>query len=167
MSNNNNIPETPLQLTDCMEIVINQVRNEGINEESLQEVRNELDCVNDYFETTDIQSIIFIAILEESFEVVTSMKSLARTLRVSNIRFLGMKKEIKVLLSKRIVRETKDRRENITYKVPLSVITAIQDGEKPNSEDITDISAKDIFRHLHSIFKDVHNDRITPEAGHL
>ena len=167
MSNNNNIPETPLQLTDCMEIVINQVRNEGINEESLQEVRNELDCVNDYFETTDIQSIIFIAILEESFEVVTSMKSLARTLRVSNIRFLGMKKEIKVLLSKRLVRETKDRRENITYKVPLSVITAIQDGEKPNSEDITDISAKDIFRHLHTIFKDIHNDKITPEAGHL
>ena len=88
MDNNHNTPQIPLQLADRMENIINQVKDLGLCDDTINEIREDLDVVNSYLETTDTQSIIFITILEESFDSMRSIQSLAKKLGISNIRFM-------------------------------------------------------------------------------
>lgn len=106
---------------------------------------------------TPLQAALFATILEKSGDSLASTKDMVYSLKVSKIRFLGLKKEIDELAKKRLVVVRQKRDGSMGYRVSQSVVKAVQNNTAIEPERLEGLSTRTIFSRFHNLFSDIIN----------
>lgn len=156
-----------MSIASCLEAILERTSRSdfepdaesgGEEEKSLQE---EYDYIREKLELSEVEAELFAAIIELSISGEASSENIARRLGMSNLRFISFRPEIDALVEKRYVRSVKHGFKGTCYTVPDEVIKAIQRGERPNGEDISNLSTTGIVRKMNGRFRDYWRDDIS------
>lgn len=151
-------------LASALDSIVCQVDEDGLDS-FVESNSDECRFICDTLQLTPIQAALLATILEKSGDDLASTKDLVSTLKISKIRFLGLKKEIDELAQKRLVVVRQKRNSSLGYRVSQSVVKAIQDNAAIEPERLDGLSTRTIFNRLHSIFADIANGVSSSEIG--
>jgi len=155
----NSNPDKPLTLAHCLEVILEALdASSEEDREITYDASKEFAYVCSTLDLTKEQAIIFAAIVENSFGSSPSPETIARRLGCTNLHFLELGNDIEVLIDKRYIRSTSDSFTGKSYYVPGNVMRSIQKNEKPNCDDISNLSPSVLFRKMSNEFRDFWRD---------
>ena len=145
-----------LTIAGCLEAILDNVSDPMADEDT--DLSSEYDFVCGMLEITPVQAELLAAIIELGISGDATAENVARKLGCSNLKFISLRPEIDVLISRRYVRSSTSGYKGLTYRVSDDVIKQIQNNEKPCGEDISNLSTTGIMRRMNKLFRDFWRD---------
>lgn len=100
MKNMENTRKT-MTLTDALEIVLIYEDDKSIEKEA----EEAMEMLKSRMEMSEDQIRLFAAIIESSGSNAATTEDLSSRLHISNIHFIGMKPDLRILVSRRLIKE--------------------------------------------------------------
>ena len=141
-------------LASALDFIVNEIDCTSLDS-FLETDSSECRFICETFSISPLQAALFATILEKSGDSTASTREMTATLKVSKIRFLGLKQEIDELHKKRLVVVRKRRDGGAGYRVSQAVVKAVQNNTTVEPERLDGLSTKTIFNRMHAIFGDL------------
>ena len=159
MKNMENTRKT-MTLTDALEIVLIYEDDKSIEKEA----EEAMEMLKSRMEMSEDQIRLFAAIIESSGSNAATTEDLSSRLHISNIHFIGMKPDLRMLVSRRLIKEVLNPFKGISYTVPDRVLKAIGNDMVPPAENFSGHSTDLMLKKMANLFKLFMKNKITFES---
>lgn len=150
-----------ISIIKCFEDVFCYITNRPTYSDDAQEYArpyNSYDYLSYELDLTYNQSEILACILNGSIEGKVSGSSIARTMGISNLKYLTMQAEIKSLLERRLIQTNSNDIRGAKYIVPSHVLQAFTEDRIPDNSDICNLTTSMLINQMAKVFRDYWHD---------
>ena len=153
-------PKTLLQHIEC---VIEHAENSKLSAEFYQNAKPNINFVAKTMKLTTNQALIFSLFMEKSNDSYINISELSGFLGCRNIKAIGMMNDIDVLEARRLVRCSREKGSNTTYRVPIDVINAVKQNIAFQPESTQNLNTDALFKHIYRLFDEKGNNEISSD----
>ena len=153
--------ESVLNQAACLNRIYRKVNYEGLTADSIQELRDDIDYVAEFYHIDNQSAVLLAAILEKSAtNNLMDDEDLAQYLGCTNIEFISFRKYLQSLAQKRIVRIGRNRGGDATYQVMPEACEAIVNDTAFSEKSFAGLTTEDMFSEFRKLFIAFRNDEI-------
>ena len=148
-----------MSLAACLNRIMIKVSREGYNEETIEELKENLAYVCGKFNICNEEAVLLSHVLEKSTGFCRcDDEDLANFMGCTNIEFICYRKFLQSLAYKRIVRIGRNRNGDATYQVMEDACQAIIDDKEFSEKNFSGLTTEEMFSELRKLFISFRND---------
>ena len=145
----------------CLNRIYRKINAEGFSEDSIRELRDDIDYVSKTYDIDNVSAVLLAAVLEKSpARNITNNEELALYLGCSNIEFIRYHENLRKLDKAGIIQTAAGRGSHIGYRVTSETLKAVESNTAFKPVKMSGLTAEELFSRFRKYFRSFMNDSI-------
>ncbi|MBR4147363.1 MAG: ATP-binding protein [Bacteroidales bacterium] len=153
-----------LDLLTAVEQVVELSKESHLDEEFFKKAAKPLKFISEKMELTKEQSLMLALFIDNSENSSITISDFAKHFQCSTTRIIRSMNDVDELVRKGFVLCSRNRRRNVSYRVPMDVVEAFKHNEKYTPREYFDLTCSKLFGVVCEIMEMRKNDELSTEA---
>ena len=154
-----------MDLLTAVEQVVELSKGSHLDAEFFKKAAKPLKVISEKMELTKEQSLMLALFIDNSENSSIAISDFAKHFECSTTRIIRSMNDVDELVRKGFVLCSRNRRRNVSYRVPMDVVEAFKHNEKYTPREYFDLTCPELFGVVCEIMEMRKNDELSTEAA--
>lgn len=156
--------ETVQNQAACLNRIYRKVNHEGLSADTIQELRDDIDYIAEFYSIDNQSAVLLAAILEKSAtNNLMDDEDLAQYLGCTNIEFIRYHKNLREMDKAGIIQMGGSRGPRRCYRATPETLKAVENNGEFKPVKMSGLTADELFTRFRKLFASFRNDNIDAE----
>ena len=156
--------ETVQNQAACLNRIYRKVNHEGLSADTIQELRDDIDYIAEFYSIDNQSAVLLAAILEKSAtNNLMDDEDLAQYLGCTNIEFIRYHKNLREMDKAGIIQMGGSRGPRRCYRATPETLKAVENNDEFKPVKMSGLTADELFTRFRKLFGSFRNDNIDAE----